>query len=132
MEICDLIFPDKYFKKHYLKRIREGYIRTKEDYILIIKKAIKNADKFYIVRQFSDCKDKLVFYFNNWSVWILIEEKRIITAFYVREKNMEEFFKNRNMINGLLNNCEKESYIEVNKNENSRYARIIKTIQDRC
>jgi len=132
VEICGLRFPSGYFEKHYLKRVKEGYLKVKEEYILIIKKTIKNADKFYIARQFSDCKDKLVFYSNNWSVWVLIEEERIITAFYVREKSMEDFFKNRNMINGLLGDCERESYIEVNKNENSRYARVIKTIQDRC
>ncbi len=132
MEICGLSFPDKYFDKHYKKRIKEGYIKSKEDYILRIKETIKNADKFYIVKQFSDCKDKLIFYSNNWSVWILIEEERIITTFYVKEKNMEVFFKKRNIHYDLSDNCEKETYIEVKKNENSKYARFIETIQNRC
>ncbi len=49
-----------------------------------------------------------------------------------KEKNMEVFFKKRNIHYGLSDNCEKETYIEVKKNENSKYARFIKTIQNRC
>ncbi len=132
MKICGLDFPDKYLKKHYMKRKNEGFVKNKEEYISIIKETIKNADKFYIVRQFTDCKDKLIFYFNNWSVWILIEKERIITTFYVKEENMDIFFKKRKIFYGLSDDCDKETYIEVNKNENSEYTRIIKAIQNRC
>lgn len=121
MEIWGLNFPDIFFERHYQKRLEESIITT-----------IKNADRYFAVRQFSDCKDKIVFYFNKWTVWILIEERRIITAFYLRYENIEEFFEERNIQYGLSENCEKETYIEVKKNENNKYAKFIRTVQDGC
>ena len=132
MKICGLSFPDKFFDKHYKKRFEEGLIKDKNHYIGIIKNTLKNADRYFVVRQFSDCKDKIVFYLNNWTVWVLIEEARIITAFYLQYESMEEFFKVRNIKYGLSDNCEKETYIEVKKDEDNEYARFIRAIQDRC
>ncbi|WP_456384025.1 hypothetical protein [Persephonella sp.] len=132
MEICGLIFPEKCLKKHLDKRIKEGVIESIEEYISKIKETIKNAEKVYLVRQFSDCKDKLVFYFNSWSVWVLVEENRIITAFFVREHSMENFFDKRKIKNGLKDDCEEESYEEVKDNENHRYTGFIKAVQNRC
>jgi len=105
MNICGLSFPDIYFLKHFEKRKREKLITERDEYLNIIKSTIKNAEKFYIVKQFSDCKEKLVFYYDKWCVWILIEEMRIITAFYLREENMDVFFKNRNIKKGLKKDC---------------------------
>ena len=132
MKICELDFPENFFEKHYKKRFEEGVIKDKRHYVEIIKDTIKNASRYFIVRQFSDCKDKLVFYLNKWSVWVLMEEKRIITAFYLRCTTIEEFFEVRNIQYGLSADCEKETYLEVKKNEDNRYSRFIKAIQDRC
>ncbi|WP_457634994.1 hypothetical protein [Persephonella sp.] len=132
MEICGLNFPDIFFERHYQKRLEEGIIKNKNQYTEVVKATIKNADRYFVVRQFSDCKDKIVFYFNKWTVWILMEERRIITAFHLRYENIEEFFEERNIKYGLSENCEKETYIEVRKNENDKYAKFIRTVQDRC
>lgn len=132
MNICGLSFPDIYFLKHFEKRKREKLITERDEYLNIIKSTIKNAEKFYIVKQFSDCKEKLVFYYDKWCVWILIEEMRIITAFYLREENMDVFFKNRNIKKGLKKDCIEESYIEVSKDENTKYGKLIRAIQGRC
>ncbi len=65
-------------------------------------------------------------------MWVLIDEKRIITAFYLQYASIEEFFKVRNIQYGLSDDCEKETYIEVKKDEDNEYAKFIKAIQDRC
>jgi len=132
LKICELNFPDTFFEKHYKKRFEEGVIKDKSHYIEIIKNTIKNANRYFVVRQFSDCKGKIVFYFNKWTVWVLVEEKRIITAFCLRYASMEEFFERRNIQYGLSDECEKETYIEVKKDEDNKYARFIRAIQDRC
>ena len=75
MKICGLVFPNVYFKKHCEKRIRENLIKDEKHYTEIIKNTLKNANKFFVVRQFSDCKDKIVFYFNRWVVWGFIRRK---------------------------------------------------------
>ncbi len=132
MKICGLTFPGSFFEKHYKKRFEEGLVKNKTNYIEVIESTIKNANKYFVVKQFSDCKDKIVFYFNKWMVWILLEEKRIITAFYLKYENIEEFFEKRNIQYGLSDNCERETYVEVKKDEDNEYARFIRTIQDRC
>ncbi len=62
MDICGLNFPEVNFDKHLLKRKKEGLVNTSEEYISKIKETIKNADKFYLVRQLTDCIDKIVFF----------------------------------------------------------------------
>jgi hypothetical protein len=54
MNICGLSFPDIYFLKHFEKRKREKLITERDEYLNIIKSTIKNAEKFYIVKQFSE------------------------------------------------------------------------------
>lgn len=135
MEICGLIFPEKNFYKHFYKRKAEGYIKTVEEYILKIRETIKMADKFYLVRQLQDCIDKIIF-FNTQTKWltmVMYKEKRILTCFYLwKADTVEDYFKMMKFDPYLREDCKKNSYREVNKNENSKYSRFIRTLQSRC
>jgi len=135
MEICGLNFPEESFDRHLTKRIKYGHVSSEQEYIKKIKDTLKNADKFYLLRELSDCKDKLVFFDsqNNWTVLILFEEKRILTCFLLDEaKDIISYYKNKDYDLYLRDDCLKGSLREVNKNENSKYSRFIKKIQDRC
>jgi len=135
MNICGLDFPEENFNKHFLKRKKEGLIKTPEEYIEKIKETIKNADKFYLIRQLQDCKDKVIF-FNSKTKWLIIvmyEENRILTCFYLwKSDDLEEYFQMIGFDIYLREDCKNSSYREVVKSENSKYARFIKAIQNRC
>ncbi len=135
MNICGLNFPEENFNKHILKRKKEGLIKTTEEYVEKIKETIKNADKFYLVRQLQDCIDKIVFFNTEtkWLVIIIYETKRILTCFYLwKSSTLEEYFQMMGFDIYLRNDCKNSSYKEVFKNENTKYSRFIKTLQDRC
>ena len=135
MEICGLNFPEENFYRHLEKRIRYSHISSKQEYIKKIKDTLKNANKFYLLRELSDCKDKIVFFNpqNNWTVLVLLEEKRILTCFLLDEaEDIISYYKNKDYDLYLRNDCLKGSLREVNKNGNSEYSRFIKEIQDRC
>ena len=62
MDICGLDFPEENFSKHVLKRKKEGLIKTIEEYVEKIKETIRDADRFYLIRQLQDCIDKVVLF----------------------------------------------------------------------
>ncbi len=105
MNICGLDFPEENFVKHVLKRKKEGLIKTTEEYIEKIKETIRNADKFYLVRQLQDCIDKVVLFSSKTKM------------------GFDTY---------LIEDCKNSSYREVVKSENSKYSRFIKALQDRC
>ena len=74
MNICGLDFPEENLVKHVLKRKKEGLIKTTEEYIEKIKETIRNADRFYLVRQLQDCIDKVVLFSSKtkWLVMIIL------------------------------------------------------------
>ncbi len=135
MDICGLNFPEINLEKHFLKRKKEGLVNTPEEYIGRIKETIKNADKFYLIRQLADCIDKIVF-FNSKTKWLVIviyETGRILTCFYLWKANtLEDYFKIMKFDPYLREDCKNSSYREVFKNEGSKYWRFIKTLQNRC
>ncbi len=135
MDICGLDFPEENFLKHVLKRKKEGLIETPEEYIEKIKETIKNADKFYLIRQLQDCVDKIVFFNTEtkWLVVIMYKTKRILTCFYLwKADSVEEYFKMMKFDAYLREDCKNNSYREVYKDENSKYSKFIKALQDRC
>jgi len=135
MEICGLEFPDKNFDKHFLKRKKEGLVKTPDEYIQLIKQTIKEADKFYLVRQLQDCIDKIIFFNSKtkWLVVIIYETKRILTCFYLwKADTLEGYFKLIKFDTYLREDCKNSSYREVKKDENSKYSEFIKALQDRC
>ncbi|NPA58517.1 MAG: hypothetical protein GXN94_04390 [Aquificae bacterium] len=135
MEICGLSFPEKNFNRHLTKRIKYGQINSRKEYIEKIKDTLKNADRFYLLRELSDCKDKIVFFNskNNWTVIVLVEENRILTSFLLDEaENILTYYKNKDYYLYLIGDCTKGSLVEVKKDENSQYANFIRKVQDRC
>ncbi|WP_293442864.1 hypothetical protein [Persephonella sp.] len=135
MHICGLDFPEENFSKHVLKRKKEGLIKTAKEYIEKIKETIRNADKFYLIRQLQDCIDKVIF-FNSKTKWLLIviyETNRILTCFYLwKSDTLEEYFQMMDFDTYLREDCKNSSYREVVKDENSEYSGFIKALQDRC
>ena len=135
MYICGLDFPEENFSKHVLKRKKEGLIKTAEEYIEKIKETIRNADKFYLIRQLQDCIDKVIF-FNSKTKWLVIviyETNRILTCFYLwKSDTLEEYFQMMDFDTYLREDCKNSSYREVVKGENSKYSGFIKALQDRC
>lgn len=88
-----------------------------------------------MLRELSDCKDKLIFFNSedNWTVIVLIEEEKILTAFLLDvADDIISYYQNKDYDLYLRNDCIKGSLIEVEKDENSKYSRIIKKIQNRC
>lgn len=135
MNICGLDFPDENFNKHLAKRKKEGLVKTSKEYVEKIKRTIKSADRFYLIRQLQDCVDKIVFFDTKpkWLVIVMYETKRILTCFYLwKADTVEDYFKMMKFDPYLREDCKNSSYREVNKNENSKYSRFIKTLQDRC
>ncbi len=135
MDICGLDFPEENFVKHVLKRRKEGLVETPEEYIEKIKETIRNADKFYLVRQLQDCIDKIVFFNSKtkWLVIIIYEQNRILTCFYLwKSDTLEGYFQMMGFDTYLREDCKNSSYREVVNSENSKYSRFIKALQDRC
>ncbi|NPA16789.1 MAG: hypothetical protein GXO05_03490 [Aquificae bacterium] len=135
MKICGLDFPEENLKKHFVKRKREGFVKKEEEYLSLIKETLKRADRFYVIRQLQDCVDKLVFFnsLSNWLVIVLMEEKRILTCFKLwKAKTIEGYFRILDFDPYLRDDCVKDSYTEVKRDENSKYGQFIKAVQNRC
>ena len=135
MEICGLNFPKASFDRHLIKRIKYGHISSREDYIKKLKDTLRNAGKFYLLRELADCKEKLIFFNSkdNWTVLVLFKEKRILTCFLLDEAiDIISYYKNKDYDLYLRKDCVKGSLREVNKNENSKYSRFVKKVQNRC
>jgi len=64
---------------------------------------------------------------------VMYKEKKILTCFHLWKANtVEDYFKMMRFDPYLREDCKKNSYREVRKNENSKYSRFIRTLQGRC
>ena len=110
MNICGLDFPDENFNKHLAKRKKEGLVKTLKEYVEKIKRTIKSADRFYLIRQLQDCVDKIVFFDTKpkWLVIVMYETKRILTCFYLwKADTVEDYFKMMKFDPYLREDCKK-------------------------
>ncbi len=120
-----LYFNEDKFKTHLKKRINEGVVKDKDEYIKIILDILNNHERLFIGEDNYNQK-YLLLRKDNW-ILSLEENRRISTAFKINEERYSSVidFLEQAVIDKVY-----IKYWEV-KDERSEYKRFIKGLQKR-
>lgn len=119
-----LYFNEDKFKTHLKKRINEGVVKDKDEYIKIILDILNNYERLFIVTN-SYRKKYLLLRTDEWLL-IFDEEYRVSTAYQIHKK----YACVENLLEQMVNDKLILKYWEV-KDERSKYKRFVKRLQKR-